>query len=303
MERRQSQGNPRVFEDHRDNLTVDVSNVLVQERASQLRSEDSPCALLWNTFRALQKLDSRLWIPRILLHALGVKKGSPRLRTLLRPSHLSDPQFHWWHRFDLPPSRHDWLRDQATNASLDLHHYPARYLAQKKAEASRLLQEGLPLEERVEVPLLVETPAWMLGVLAVYRGNLRQNTCFDARRDALLRLLDAGTHAAAAADKKFLSLVLYTDPRTYNTETKQLVDQYRGHADVLTARLPHRQDRDVLRQAAQGIGAMRWRDLGGILLDIKDEERMGLFDSTSLDELIKYLARKEVGFNLLRRLK
>lgn len=303
MERRQVQGSPRVFQDHRDNLTVDVENVLVQERAAQLRSEDSPCALLWNTFRSLQKLDTRLWLPRILLHGLGLKKGSPRLRSLVRPSHLGEAQFRWWHRFDLPESRHEWLRDQVSQASLDLQHYPVRYLTEKKAEALRMLQEGLPLEERVEVPLLVETPSWLLGIFAVYRGNLRLNTRFDAKRDNLLRLLDAGSHAASSGGKKFLSLVIYTDPRTYNTETKQLVDQYRGRVDLLAARLPHRTDRDVLREAARGLGEMRWRDLGGILLDIKDEERMGLFDATILDELIKYLARKDVGFNLLRRLK
>ncbi len=60
MERRHPSSEPRIFEDHRDNLTVDVQNVLVEERASQLRSEDSQCALLWNVFRSLQKLDARL---------------------------------------------------------------------------------------------------------------------------------------------------------------------------------------------------------------------------------------------------
>jgi hypothetical protein len=189
------------------------------------------------------------------------------------------------------------------NGSLDLQHYPARYLPEKKAEAARLLGDDLPLEERVEMPLVLETPGWQLGVLAAYKGNLRQNTRFDAKRDELLRVLDAGTHAAAAAQKKFLCLVLYTDARTYNTETKRLVDLYRGHGDTLAARLPHRQDTKSLHEAARNLGELRWRDLGGVLLDAKDEERIGLFDLAVLDELIKFLARKDVGFNLLRRLK
>ena len=303
MERRHSQGEPRVFEDHRDNLTVDVQNVLVQERASQLRSEDSQIALLWNVFRSLQNLDPRTWLPRLVLQALSAKKSTPRLRGMLTPSNLLEPTFHWWRRYELPPSRHEWLRDQAINANLDLSHYPACYVGEKKDEATRLLQEGLPLEERVELPLVVETPRWLLGVLAVYKGNLRQNTRFDAKRDELLRMLDAGTHVASTSGKKFLGLVIYTDTRTYNTETKRLVDTYRGHGDVVAARLPHRQDADGLADAAHLLGELRWRDLGSLLLDTKDEERLGLFDLAVLDELIKYLSRKDVGFNLLRRLK
>jgi signal peptide peptidase SppA len=134
MERRQDRSAPRVFEDHRDNLTVDVQNVLVQERASQLRSEDSQIALLWNVFRSLQNLDARLWLPRLVLQALGAKRNHPRLRGLLTPAQILEPTFLWWHRFELPPSRHEWLRDQACNATLDLTHYPACYLAEKKAE-------------------------------------------------------------------------------------------------------------------------------------------------------------------------
>ena len=303
MERRHGQDEPRVFEDHRDNLTVDVQNVLMQERASQLRSEDSQVALLWNVFRSLQNLDARLWLPRLVLQALGAKKSHPRLRGLLAPSQLVEPTFHWWQRYDLPPSRHEWLRDQTTHGNLDLGHYPACYVPEKKAEATRLLQEGLFLEDRVEVPLVIETSSCRLGILAVYKGNLRQHSRFDARRDDLLRLLDAGTHQATAAGKKFLGLVLYTDARTYNTETKRLLDLYRSHGDMLVSRLPHRQDTAVLTEAARLLGELRWRDLGGLLLDTKDEERIGLFDLAVLDELIKYLARKDVGFNLLRRLK
>src|SRR5262245_8405251 len=154
MERRHGQDEPRVFEDHRDNLTVDVQNVLMQERASQLRSEDSQVALLWNVFRSLQNLDPRLWLPRLVLQALGAKKSNPRLRGLLAPSQLVEPIFHWWQRYDLPPSRHEWHRDRTTHGNLDLGHYPACYVPEKKAEATRLLQEGLFLEDRVEIPLV-----------------------------------------------------------------------------------------------------------------------------------------------------
>ncbi len=59
----------------------------------------------------------------------------------------------------------------------------------------------------------------------------------------------------------------------------------------------------MLHDAAKNVGELRWRSLGALLLDAKDEERIGLFDVAVLDELIKYLARKDVGFNLFRRLK
>ncbi|MFQ5600385.1 MAG: hypothetical protein ACE5G2_07515 [Candidatus Krumholzibacteriia bacterium] len=303
MPQRRTDGGIRVFEDHRDNLTVDVQSDLVQERAAQMRSEDSQVAMLWNVFRSLQKLDPRVWLPRLIVHALREEAGSPRMRSLVSSRNLADTTFHWWQRYDLPPGRHEWLLDQARNANLHLEHYPARYLPEKKAEVRRRLETELHLEDPVEVPLCIETPDWLLGILTVYKGNLRQHTCYDARRDDVLRLLDAGSFAAAAQGKRFLSLVVFTDARTYNTETRRLVDLYRGRGDLLATRLPHRSDLEVVKDAAVLLGALRWRDVGSLLLDAKDEERIGLFDMAVLDELIKYLARKDVGFNFFRRLK
>jgi len=300
---RRMEGETRVYDDHRDNLTVDVQNAIVQERAAQLRSADSHAAMLWNVFRSLQKLDPGVWLPRTLLHALGQRRGSGRLRALASRSNLADPGFQWWKRMDLPPGRLGLLREQAVTATLHLEHYPSECLPAKLADVARRLESDLPFEERVEVPLCIETPAWVLGVLAVYHGNLRQNTCFDSRRDELLRVLDAGSWFARERGKEFLTLVVYTDARTYNGDTKRLIDLYRGHGDGLAARLPHRRDRDVLDATAARIGELRWRDLGALLVDAKDEERIGLFDVAVIDELIKYLARKDVGFNLFRRLK
>jgi hypothetical protein len=51
------------------------------------------------------------------------------------------------------------------------------------------------------------------------------------------------------------------------------------------------------------VGTLRWRDIGALVLGGKDEERLGAFDVAALDELVKYLARKDVGFNFFRRLK
>ena len=302
MQRRRPEGRAHDYDDPSDNLTVDVQNELIQERASQIRSEDSQIAMLWNVFRSLQKLEPSLWLPRVLTHALGWKKGS-RGATALQKAARHGVEFQWWKRYDVPAGRQECLHTQALNGDLDLAHYPARYLPEKKKEIARNLETRLPLEERIEVPLSIETREHILGVLAVYKGNLRQNTRYDARRDELIRLLDAGTWYAQAAGKRFISLVVYADARTYNTETKRLIDLYRDNGGLLVSRLPHRKDTEVLQQAAKHIGELRWRALGALLLDAKDEERIGLFDVAVLDELIKYLARKDVGFNLFRRLK
>jgi hypothetical protein len=302
--RRMEGGEVRVYEDHRDNLTVDIENVLVQDRAAQLRSEDSQSALLWNIFRSLEKIDRNVWLPRILTFALGDNDAAKRrLRGMLHRSRLDEAVFRWWERYELPPARHEWLRDAAINSTLDLGHYPERYLPEKKQEVQRRVDSDLELEDAVEMPLTIETSRWLLGIQAVYKGNLRQNTCFDAHRDQVLRWLDAGSWRAAQTRKHFLSLVIYTDGRTYNGETRQLVRRYQRREDVLRGRLPHRRDDAILAEAAQWLGDLRWRDLGSVLLDVKDEERLGLFDQAILDELIKYLARKDVGFNFFRRLK
>lgn len=300
--RRRTEDRARNDADAYDNVNVDVQNALIRERASQVRSEDSQVALLWNVFRSLQKLEPTLWLPRVLTHAFGWKTNARHARALLAAIRHG-VEFHWWRRYDVPPGRQEWLHRQALDADLDLTHYPPRYIPEKKQEIARNLEAGLPLEERVEVPLCVETCDWMLGVLAVYKGNLRQNTRYDAHRDELVRVLDAGTWHAQEAGKRFLSMVVYADPRTYNTETKRLIDLYRDNGGLLVARLPHRNDVDVVRESAKHVGELRWRTLGALLLDAKDEERIGLFDLAVVDELVKYLARKDVGFNFFRRLK
>lgn len=303
-QRRMESGGIRVFEDHRDNLTVDVENTLVQDRAAQLRSADSQSALLWNVFRCLEKIDANVWLPRILTFALGQDAATKdRLRGMLGKSSLTEAMFHWWPRYDLPPARHEWLHAAALNSDLDLGHYPERYLREKKQDVRRMLEADVHLEEPVEVPLCIETADWTLGVLAVYKGNLRQHTRFDAHRDEILQWLDAGSWYAQQHSKHFLTLVIYTDGRTFNGETRTLVRRYQGHNDVLQGRLPHRQGDAILQEAVDWLGDMRWRDLGALLLDVKDEERLGLIDQTVIDELVKYLARKDIGFNFFRRLK
>jgi hypothetical protein len=303
MQERRLDGEVRIFDDHRDTLTVDVQSDLVMERAAQMRSEHSEAAMLWNVFRALQKIDAGVWLPRFVRQALPEAERAGWLDALLSRPNLAEARFDWWRRFDLPPGRHAWLRDAAQNACLHLDHYVPRNVTEKKAEAERRLAADLPLEEPVELPLCIETPAWILGVLAVYKGNLRRHTTFDARRDEVLRVLDAGTFAAAASGRRFLCIVVCTDTHSVNLETVRLVERYRGRSERLVEALPHHEDAAALADAAGGLGVLRWRDLGSLLVRAKDEERLGVFDVAALDELIRYLARKDVGFNFFRRLK
>jgi hypothetical protein len=291
----------RIFDDHRDNLTVDVHNDLVRARAADLRSEHSDAALLWNVFRTLERIDIRTWLPRLLRQALPDAARSGAGPRWAAPEELAQARFHWWRRWDLPPERHALLRDAAQCGTLCLDHYPAQAIPEKRSEVERRLAAGLPFEEPVEVPLCIETPAFVVGVEAVYRSNLRRHTTFDGRRDAVARMVDAGTWAAGA--RPFIALVVHTDGRVVNLETARLIERYRGQPERLLEALPHRDDRAALASAASRIGTLRWRDIGTLLLAIKDEERLGAFDIAALDELVKYLARKDVGFSFFRRLK
>jgi hypothetical protein len=293
----------RIFEDHRDNLTIDVESELLHGRAAQLRSEHSEAALLWNVFRTLEKLDVRSWLPRLLRHALPEAARGGWLPALLTPSNLAAASFQWWQRWDLPESRHAWLHEAALAGGLRLDHWTGPLLADKRVEAERRLAAALPFEDPVELPLVIETDTWRLGVEAVYKGNLRRHIPFDAHRDAVLRLLDAGSHGAASRGKRFLLLILCTEPRSQNLDTARLVERYRNRPERLLEALPHRRDIAVVEAAAAGLGVARWKDLGTLLIETKAAERLGRFDVTALDELIKYLGRKELGFNFFRRLK
>jgi hypothetical protein len=304
QDRRSSRGDVRIFEDHRDNLTVDVQSDLVLEHAAEMRSEHSEAALLWNVFRALQKIDPAVWLPRLVSHAVKGLESAPESAAVLasRPN-LAEAAFHWWRRLDVPESRQAWLREAAANACLHLEHYAPRSVPEKKSEVQRRLLADLPFEDPIEIPLCIETPAWTLAVEAVYKGNLRRHIAYDALRDHVLRILDAGSHAAAARGRRLFTLVVCTDTRVLNVETARLVERYRGKPERLAEALPHRTDAAVLRQAAGGLGLLRWKDLGSLLIEAKDEERLGAFDAAALDELIKFLGRKDIGFNFFRRVK
>src|SRR5262249_60678758 len=125
----------------------------------------------------------------------------PAARPVLGPGGGGEPlaavQFHWWRRWDVPPARHAWLHDAALCGSLHLEHYAPQSIPEKRSEIERRLRAALPFEEPVEIALCLETPAWLLGIEAVYRSNLRRHTAFDARRERVLRLLAAGTWAAS----------------------------------------------------------------------------------------------------------
>lgn len=303
MYERRPENGTRIYEDHRDNLTIDVHSHLVLGHAAEMRSEHSESALLWNVFRTLERIDPQLWMPRLLRQAFARVAERPWLDALLEQGRHGNPTFHWWTRWDLPAERHAWLRDAALSGSLRLDHYANRSIPEKRVEVERRLAADLPFEEPVEIPLCIETPAWFLGIEAVYKGNLRRATTYDARRDAVLRLVDAGTTAARARDKVFLGLVLCTDPRTVNADSALLVERYRSRPERLIEALPHRQDVDALRAAAHAMDLLRWRDVGALLIDTKEQERLGVFDVAAFDELIKYLGRKDIGFNFFRRLK
>jgi hypothetical protein len=297
------QGGTRIYEDHRDNLTIDVHSDLVRGRAAEMRSEHSESALLWNVFRTLQRIGPDVWMPRLVRHAFAQVAERPWLDALLERGRTDAPEFHWWARWELPAERDAWLRDAALSGCLRLDHYPNRSIPEKKHEVERRLAAGLPFEEAVEIPLCIETPGWLLGIETVFKGNLRRTTTYDAQRDAVLRLVDAGTAAARARGKVFLALVLCSDPRTVNAETARLVEMYRGRPERLAEALPHRDDVDTLRTAAHALQLLRWRDVGGLLIETKEGERLGAFDVAALDELIKFLGRKDLGFNFFRRLK
>jgi hypothetical protein len=293
----------RMYDDHRDNLTIDVHSDLVLGRAAEMRSEHSHSALLWNVFRSLQRIDARLWLPRLSRAAFPApESGAPGV-DLGPTATYEELQFHWWRRWDLPRSRHDWLRDAALAGELPLDHHAPRAVAAKKTEAERRMSAELPLEDPVEIPLGIETPSWLLAVEAVFKGNLRRHTPFDAHRDAVVRLLDAGTHAASELGKRFGAIIVCADARSLNQETARLVERYRGRPDRLEQAMPHRGDLEVVHAAAGALGLVRWKDLGSLLIAVKDEERLGAFDVAALDELIKYLGRKDLGFNFFRRLK
>src|SRR5437867_7837123 len=188
----------------RSRLVIDryssvLSNLPSRRRAS-LADAGSPDAEIWNVFRTLVQLDPSLWLPRLL--ALG------EIRLPLTSDELAaGVGVTLWKRIKPPPERLAWLRQRALRGEVRPPVGRKRRgrvipLSDLREELKARARRRLPLEDPLEVDVIVKTRGWVLLVeIPGADHSPAEPAASDGDRTYLLRLVDAGLSYAEARSR------------------------------------------------------------------------------------------------------
>lgn len=280
--------------DFRSRLIIDrYSSVLSQlplRRQVSLADPKSPDAEIWNVFRTLAQLDPALWLPR--LFALGRIPSVPGAADLAAGIGLT-----LWKRVKPPAERMNWLHQRALRGELRPPVGRKRKgrvvpLSELREELGARARRRLPLEDPVEVDVIVKCPGSVLFVEVPGPGESpAEPAASDAGRSTLLRLIDAGISYAESrsrarrgpVDFSLLVLPLRSDSGEAWTRAVR-------HLGASPARLrrafPHRGHDFDPSSRLGGLGVGSWQGMRALLSDL----RGGVsdpFEAALLDRLLR----------------
>ena len=280
--------------DFRRQLIIDrYSSVLSRlplRRQVSLAEPGSRDARIWNVFRTLEQIDPSRWLPRLL--------GAGTVRPDLAPGVLeAGVALTLWKRIKAPPERLAWLRRGALHGEVRPPVGRRRKgrvvpLSQLRAELKARAQRKLPLEDPVEVDVIIKTPGSVVFVEIPGPGQSPDEpAASDANRTLLLRLIDAGLAYAEArthARRHPITFSLLVLPEGEATE-RLWVDALRRLASSpsrLRRGLPHRGPGFDPSSLVSRLGAAGWPRVESLLASLRREATDPL-ESMLLDRLLQ----------------
>lgn len=204
---------PSTSIDFRNRLLIDrhssVLSRLSLRRQASLANPASADATIWNIFRTLAQMDPVEWVPELM--GLGKLRSVPTQRELMGGVALT-----LWKRVKPPPERLLWLQRQVLSGAVKPPVGRKRRgrvvpLSNLRAELKARARSRLPLEEPVEVDVIVKCPLSVLFVLIPAPGESPEKPSeSDASRTQLLRLVDAGLSYAETRSRARSNLVCFS---------------------------------------------------------------------------------------------
>jgi len=262
--------------DFRSRLLIDrYSSVLSRlplRRQASLADPCSPDATIWNLFRTLTQMNPARWVPDLLDR--GRIQDVPSARDLAGGVAVT-----LWKKVKPPVERQEWLQRRAMRGEVTPPVGRKRKgrvvpLSHLRAEMKQRARSRLPLEEPVEIDVIVKCPLSVLFVEIPSPGDSPdQPADSDVSRTYLLRLVDAGLAYAESRSRTrrtavgFSLLVLARDAATEEAWARALKALTRSEGRLRRS-LPHRGDFDPAALIGN-LGIAPWTSLGALLTGLR----------------------------------
>jgi len=262
--------------DFRDRLLIDrhssVLSRLPLRRQASLANPASADATIWNTFRTLAQMDPAVWIPELM--GLGKLRSVPSTRDLRGGLALT-----LWKRVKPPAERLLWLQRQALRGVVKPPVGRRRRgrvvpLSNLRAELKQRARSRLPLEDPVEVDVIVKCPLSVLFLVIPSPGDTPEKPAeSDASRTHLLRLVDAGLSYAETRSRarsqpvSFSLLILARGSGTEEAWGEAMRGLTRSEARLRSS-LPHRENLDP-SMLTGNLGAASWSAFEAMLKKLR----------------------------------
>ena len=278
--------------DFRSRLLIDrYSSVLTRlplRRQASLADPSHPDAEIWNVFRTLAQVNPARWVPDLM--RLG------RIRSVPAPGDLAGGvALTLWKRVKPPAERLQWLQRQALRGQVTPTVGRKRKgrvvpLSDLRAELKERARHGLPLEEPVEVDVIVKCPLSVLFVeIPSPSESPDQPAESDSSRTYLLRLVDAGlAYAEARArsqDPMGFSLLILTGDAAVEENWRRTLRALTRSESRLRKSLPHREGFEPTVLVGN-LGVAGWSALQTLLARLLRESHDEL-EAALLDRLIR----------------
>ncbi|MCI0568790.1 MAG: hypothetical protein L0Z52_11505 [Acidobacteria bacterium] len=262
--------------DFRSRLLIDrhssVLSRLSLRRQASLANLASTDATTWNIFRTLVQMDPVQWLPELM--GLGKLRSVPSQRDLMGGVAVT-----LWKRVKPPAERLLWLQRQVLRGAVKPPVGRKRRgrvvpLSNLRAELKERARNRLPLEEPVEVDVIVKCPLSVLFLVIPSPGDSPEKPAeSDASRTHLLRLVDAGLSYAETRSRarnnavSFSLLIIARGSGTEQVWGGAIRAMTRSGARLRNS-LPHREHVD-LSVLTGNLGVASWSALEAMLEELR----------------------------------
>ena len=250
--------------------------------------------LLWNTFQTLNKLENTVWLPPLGESVFGRPIEGVTYLAML-----------YWKEVFPPPERHIWLFDNFAHArvaqSRGAREDPGRLqeIAGHLDYWKDLAREGILssymegcLENSLELDLILDSPSFMMAVIARNTEDIFTEETWDRERDEIGKVIDLGL--VLTRGKKSLYVLIVTDRETHDPlkAYDRLLPSYRSELDFLRKKLPHRDDAELERLQGR-IDRTTWSKISEVLGSIEKSYPLG--KRKLISNLSEYLVSNGIG--------
>ncbi|MDD5222502.1 MAG: hypothetical protein PHE84_00805 [bacterium] len=292
--------------DYRENVYVDKDHPVFKtprfldhqgqptQKLLDLADPHKKDGLVWSVFMTFNKLDYDFWLPRLGELVYG--------RPIENVSYIAP---HFWRPVAPPLSRYLWIYDNLKHpriaASRGGKKEPKRLaeVAEHTDYWKDLAREGILnpgmdgcLEEPAELDLILDSPSFVIAVIARNSEDIFGEETWDRERDEIGKVIDLGLKFTEGKKAFYLMLITDKDKHEPAKLYDELIPRYRSDPDFLKNRLPHRSEAELDRLRGH-LDRTSWSDIINMLRDSRVELPAG--KRKIIKGLFEYLEKRNLA--------